>query len=468
MSATRVTSADLRGVVTTFPVTLPTDHLTDVGSAERFAAAHGHEVRYDHRRGRWLIWRGHRWAPDTDQAIIRLATAHVRDRQRDALTIADLDRRDRTIKHLLALERRGALDSMLILARAQSPIADAGEQWDSDPWLLGVENGMVDLRTGELRDGKPEDKVTMSTAVPYDPDARCPRWEQTISDVFDGDLELVEFVQRALGYSVTGITAEQVLFICYGIGANGKGTILNTILRVLNDYSYNMPFSTIELHQRSSIPNDLAALISRRLIIASETNDATRLNEARVKALTGCDPITARFLHGEFFTFDPVAKFWLAVNHKPTVRDDSYGFWRRIRLIPFTRIFPVDMTLAGTLAGEAPGILRWLVEGCLAWQRDGLCAPAKVAEATEAYRTDSDPLNDFLREACDLDPEAECRAADLYRAYGAWADQQGLGEHDKDRLRATGFGCRVAERFRRVHSRTGWVYLGLQPRSVTG
>ena len=225
-----------------------------------------------------------------------------------------------------------------------------------------------------------------------------------------GDDDLADFLQRAMGYSLTGITTEQVLLLLYGTGANGKGTFANTLKRVLGDYAWNMPFATLELKDRASIPNDLAALAGRRFVIASETNDGTRLNESRVKALTGCDPVTARFLHAEFFTFEPCAKFWLSVNHKPIVRDDSYGFWRRLRLIPFTRTFPVNAALGEALRAEWPGILAWCVAGCLAWQAEELTAPARVTQATDDYARDSDVLAQFLTEACEGDPSAEVTA----------------------------------------------------------
>jgi putative DNA primase/helicase len=198
-----------------------------------------------------------------------------------------------------------------------------------------------------------------------------------------------------------------------------------------------MPFSTIELNQRSAIPNDVAALVGRRFVTASETNDGTRLNEGRVKALTGCDPITARFLHGEFFTFRPVAKFWLTVNHRPVVRDDSFEFWRRIRVIPFSQRFDVDRTLMPALHEERPGILASAVRGALAWQAQGLQPPESVLTATQGYQTESDPLGAFLAEACTVEP----------------AEHIGLG--------AVAFGRKASERFTRSHTMAGKVYLGV-------
>jgi len=460
-----------RGLV--FPVPVPVDSErrlrlseppTEAGAAERFARLHGDAVRYDHHRQRWLLWDLHRWMPDADAAVIRLAVDFARTWQREAIDIPDRDGRELVTKFAMRLERRDGLTNMLALARAMKPIADTGTQWDRDPWLMGTPNGVIDLQTGTLRTGHSDDRITMTTAVGYDPAAPCPRWEQFVAEIFGGDASLIGFMRRAVGYSLTGITTEQVLVLLYGTGSNGKGTLCNTIKRVLGDYSWNMPFSTIELRDRAAIPNDLAALVNRRFVIASETNDGARLNESRVKALTGCDPVTARFLHAEFFTFEPVAKFWLSVNHKPIVRDDSFGFWRRLRLIPFLRVFPVNAGLADDLRAEAAGILTWCVRGCLEWQRDGLQPPAVVLEATREYETDSDVLAGFLEEGCDRDPDAQVRASDLFEHYKRWADTHGLT--DRERLSATLFGRKAAERLQRSKTRTGWVYFGVARRPL--
>jgi len=446
------------------PVLAPTtDPLTEAGAAERFARLHGDAVRFDHRRQRWLLWQGHRWTPDADAAVLRVVLDFARTWQREAIEIADSALREDSVKFAIKLERRDTMNNVLAIAKALKPIADAGDQWDRDPYLLGVLNGVVDLRTGALRPGRPDDGITLQTTAPYDADAPCARWEQFISEIFDGNAELTTFIQRAIGYSLTGITTEQVLFLLYGTGSNGKGTLTNTLKRVLGDYAWNMPFATIEMKDRSAIPNDLAALMNRRFVTASETNDGCRLNEARVKALTGCDPVTARFLHGEFFTFEPLAKFWLSVNHKPIVRDDSYGFWRRIRLIPFTQRFDVDPMLADQLQAEATGILAWCVRGALAWQQDGLQAPDTVLEATKEYEQDSDPLAGFLAEACDLSPRNEVGAKELFEHYRKWADGHGFG--DRERLSQTMFGRKISERFEKLRDRTSGIsYRGLARR----
>ena len=435
-------------------------HLTDSGNAEFFASRYGADLRFDHQRGRWLLWVDHRWQPDTDDEVRRLAKAAMRVRLDHATKIDDPDTRKATVKWALGSESRARLSSLIDLATAERPIADSGDEWDADPMLLCAGNGVVDLRTGSFRAGRRNDRITMATAVPYDPKATCPRWTRFMVEVFNNSTEVVDFVHRAVGYSLTGETDEQCLSLLHGTGSNGKTTMLTTLNRTLGDYVYNMPFSTVEMYQRSSIPNDVAALVGRRFVVASETTDGARINESRIKALTGCDPITARFLHQEFFTFEPVAKFWLAVNHKPVVRDDSHGFWRRIRLIPFTQRFPLNLDLADELQAEREGILAWAVRGCLAWQREGLEPPDVVTEATAEYERESDLLSVFLDEACVLQPDAETRASQLYGHYCAWVDDNQLTKWE--RLNSTMFGRKMTERFGKVKTGTGHIaYRGI-------
>ncbi len=341
------------------PVVGIEDPLTESGAAERFARIHGDDVRYDHRRGRWLLWDQHRWAPDSDAGITRLAVAFSRDWQRQAMEITDRDRREAAVRFALRLERRDTMNNVLTLARAMRPVADAGDRWDADPYLLSTPTGIIDLATGIARQGRRDDRITMQTVAPFDPDGALPASGSPSSRRSSPGMTSSSASCAAPSATACwGLRLNRCLFLLFGSGANGKGTFTNTLKAVLGDYGWNMPFATVEMRDRAAIPNDLAALVGRRFVIASETNDGTRLNEARVKALTGCDPITARFMRSEFFMFEPVAKFWLSLNHKPVVRDDSHGFWRRLRLIPFTQTFPVNPTLADELRDEAAASWR--------------------------------------------------------------------------------------------------------------
>ncbi len=435
---------------------------TDSGNAELFAHLYGGRLRFDHRRRRWLPWQGQWWTPDRDSEVVRLAKEAARHRYEQAASIDNLKEREAEARWAIASENRMRIDAMLTLARAERPIADTGDGWDSDSWLLGVGNGVVDLRTGKLRAGRPDDRMAMHASAPFYPDATGPRWEAFLREVFGDDDELIDFIWRAVGYSLTGDTSEHCVFICHGAGANGKTTFFNTLRGVLGAYGYNMPFTTIEMQGRPSVPTDVAELAGKRLVIATETNERTRLNEARLKALSGGDPITARHLYSSFFEFRPVAKLWLAVNHKPRVEDDSYGFWRRVRLVPFLRTFrerSADKRLGEKLMTEAAGVLAWAVRGCLEWQKRGLEAPVVVQVATDEYQQESDPLAGFVSDRCVVAAGAVTGASSLYKEYRAWAEEQGLRPWEV--LSSTRFGRRMGERFDKRHSDRGNIYAGI-------
>ncbi len=434
---------------------------TDAGNGELFSHLYGDRVRHDHRRNRWLVWGGHWWIDDADGEVRRLAKMAARHRYLHAATLEDLNERTGESKFAIQSENHQRLDAMLAQAKTEPPISDAGDRWDADPWLLAAANGVVDLRDGRLRPGRPEDRLIMHTTIAYDPEAACPRWLRFLDEVFGSDATLIDFIHRAVGYSLTGDTSEQCVFTCHGFGANGKSVFLTVSRALGGSYAYNAPFTTFETQQRASIPNDLAALAGRRLVTASETNENTQMNEARLKALTGGDPVTARFLHGEFFTYQPVAKYWLAVNHRPVVKDDSHGFWRRMRLIPFARRFTddADRHLIDKLMAELPGILAWAVRGAVAWQEHGLDPPEVVVSETERYRTDSDPLGSFIEERCVVGERYTTGAAQAYHAYTRWAQDQGMTE--RERLTSTNFGRRMSARFEKRRTKTGKLYIGI-------
>jgi putative DNA primase/helicase len=444
--------------------TAPSFNLTDSGNGEFIAHFYGHRFRHDHARKRDLLFEGHRWREDATAELILIAKEAAGRRYLLAAEIPDPKEREKVARWAIQSEQRSRIEAALALARAEPPIADPGIDWDSRPMLLAVGNGVLDLETGKLRDGRPDDRLILHTPIPYDPHARCERFEQFVREIFQNNEELIDYVHRVAGYSTTGDTSEQEIYVCYGSGSNGKGKFFAATRAALGEYAHNIPFSTLELNERSSIPSDVAGLADRRFITASETNDGKRLNEARIKMLTGEDPVTARFLHAEWFTFRPVGKFWLAVNHRPRVSDDSYGFWRRVRLIPFTRQFikgkDADEHIERKLLSELPGILAWLVRGCLEWQKRGLKPPDVVVHATESYRTESDPLSQFIAERCRVELGAVAVANELYKAYVAWAEQQGFSE--RERMTATMFGRRVSDRFRKIHTRLGNVYEGVE------
>jgi putative DNA primase/helicase len=254
-------------------------------------------------------------------------------------------------------------------------------------------------------------------------------------------------VQRALGYSLSGDCSEEVFFLCYGGGGNGKGLLTQAVSYVLGDYSDDVPFSTLEMsaHGPHTTNNDVAKLVNKRFVTAAETN-AIRLNESRIKALTGRDPMTARFLYGEFFTFEPVAKFWLACNEKPEVHDTGEGFWRRVHMIPFVQTFTgarADTSLKNRLRAEAPGILRWMVDGCRMWQREGLAPPQMVRDATNEYRQESNQVHRFLNDRCMVDAGAKAQAGEIFVAFKSWC----FGNQEKPEFNRTTFDGDMKKRF---------------------
>ena len=439
-------------------------HRTDAGNAELFARLFGGNLRFDHARNRWLLWGEHCWTEDPAKSVLLLAKQAARWIAQQALEIENPDERTKLYKWAIGSETRARLEATLNLAQSEPPIADTGRHWDANPFLLGVANGVVDLRTGRLRPGKRSDLITMQTDVKFDARASAPTWERFLKQVFGGDTQLIEFVQRAVGYSLTGDTSEQVLFMCYGTGANGKSTFLDALRAVFGPYAYNLPFSAFELKARSSIPNEIAALKGKRFVTAIETNESVELNEGRIKALTGSDPITARFLYQEFFTFEPTGKFWLAFNHKPRVSDDSPGFWRRIRLIPFTQRFSGnkrDSRLPDKLRAEAPGILNWAIAGALKWQAQGLKSPKVVHDASEQYCRDSDTIGEFLEDRCHA--SGQVSVASMREEYLRWAEASGERALDRkafsQRLEARGFTKK------RVGHDRDWTWVGISLRS---
>ncbi|MCX6539598.1 MAG: phage/plasmid primase, P4 family [Acidobacteria bacterium] len=434
---------------------------TEAGAAQSFTEAVQDRLRFDHCRNRWLIRSEHHWKPDADGAVIRLALDHARRQQRQALDIKDTFERGKAIEHWLKFDRRAALDNLLSLAKNLPPLADDGTNWDHNRGLIAFENGVVSLETGTLRPGKPEDKITLSTGFSFDPDASCPRWERFIKEVIP-DPAVADFMWRAFGYAITGDMREQVFFLLFGRGCNGKSTLMDVIESVLGDYALTVPFSAFEQDRAGSVPADVASLDGKRLVKASEGTPGRWLHSSRLKDITGGERVSARHLYGNPFTFRPVCKVFLSTNELPKVGDDSDGLWRRLRQVPFTQRFEGtadDRSLKDTLLAEAPGILAWLVRGCLEWQTRGLGVPAAVADATAEYRADCDPLARFFDEACRLELGVDVGASDLFRHYRQWAERAGLSE--KERLSATAFGRKCVDRFMRSKTRGGMVYQGV-------
>lgn len=393
----------------------------DEALATRFTARHGRDLRFVNLWGRWMVWDGQRWvrddtlkALDLSRAVAREASAEIIEHN-GPLRLASMVASAKTVA---AIER---------LARSDRGHASLTSDWDANPWLLNTPGGTVDLRTGDLRPHAHEDLITKVTAVA--PSGECPQWDKFLARVLNEDKELVAFVRRMVGYALTGSTREHALFFLYGTGANGKSVFLNTIHRLLGGYSTVAAMDTFTASKVERHPTDLAMLHGARLVTAQETEDGQQWAESRIKALTGGDPITARYMRQDFFSFTPEFKLIIGGNHKPSLRNVGEAERRRFNLIPFTVTIPKgerDPDLAEKLKAEWPGILAWAVRGCREWQRDGLSPPAVVVAATESYLAEEDAVGRFIEERCDTtDKNAETEIKDLYGSWAEWCSATG-------------------------------------------
>lgn len=400
------------------------EHFTDLGNARRFILQHHDQVRSTSiGRQPWMIWDGVRWTDAVGGEVMRLAKSTVRSLYLEAAHCQDVDEREAILKHASKSESSVSLHALLRLAESEPEIATTSDMLDADHWLFNVENGTVDLRTGTLRPHDRNDLITRLAPVTFDPDEEAPRWQQFLDDITNHNLELQVFLQRAIGYAMTGETREQCLFFCWGKGSNGKSTFLETIRALFGEYAQQADFTTF-LARRSEGPrNDLARMRGARLVTAIEAHGDRSFDETVLKQLTGSDTIIARRLYEEFFEFRPQHKLFLAANHKPIVKEQTEAFWRRIKLIPFIVTFAKekrDKKLDVKLLRELSGILNWAIAGCRAWQREGLAEPKTVLQATTSYREENDLLGEFTAIVCRMDETAWTSTPDLYRAFSEW------------------------------------------------
>lgn len=403
--------------------------LNDMGNAERFAQLLKGKAFFVFETGRWIVWRKKRWT-SKGQAVMA----------KQKRVIAKLYKEARSGKKLFTIygepvdpadvltwakksSSRGKLKAMLELAKDLPGMSISQEQLDATPYLLGVANGVLDLRTGALRENRPEDLITKYSPIRYNPEAPCPAFRKFISEVADGRDDLVAFLQEVVGYILSGLTKEQAFFLLFGKGANGKSTFVELLAQLLGDYAVGMPGHSFVMSESRAIRNDLARLVSMRLASSVEINTARKLDEALVKRITGNDLITARFLGKEFFDFRPVAKFVFSLNTLPIVTGADEGIFRRLVVVPFDADFSdrLDRDLPEKLAQELEGILVWALEGFQRWhQRGHLVKPACVLEAGKQYRENMDTVQAFIDDECILEATASEGLGALYKAYSEW------------------------------------------------
>jgi putative DNA primase/helicase len=390
---------------------------TEDALALAFTRRYHRDWRYVAAWGRWLVWDGQRWRNEDTLA----ATDLIRSVCRQTALRAD----DRKVAAKLASS--GTVGGVERLARADRRHAATTDEWDADPWLLNTPGGVVDLKTGRTRANDRADRMTkITTATPR---GECPQWRAFLHDVTGGDQNLQDYLQRMVGYALTGSTREHALFFLYGTGANGKSVFVNTLADILGDYATNAPMDTFMETRTDRHPTDMAGLRGARFVAAIETEQGRRWAESKVKSLTGGDKIAARFMRQDFFEFFPQFKLFVAGNHKPAIRNIDEAMKRRLHLIPFTITVPPekrDKHLQQKLLAERDGILAWALEGCLAWQRLGrLDPPQQVLDATDEYFEGEDALGRWIEERCVRQPNAKSLTAELFTDWKQWAEAAG-------------------------------------------
>jgi len=403
--------------------------LTDIGNADRLVAEHGNSLRFVGAWSKWLVWDGARWVIDGTGAAERCAKATVRGMYNEATATFDgEDSTKKAIKWALDSHDARRIRAMVSLARSSDTLAISVSELDADPWALNVANGTLDLRTGKLRRHSPGDLHTKLAPVAYDAAAKCPTWDRFLSTSMGGSTELIDFLARLAGYTLTGVIREHVLGFLFGGGANGKSTCLSTMHALMGDYAVRAGRGLLFSSRGERHPTELTNLFGARLVTCAEVPDGVAFDEALVKDLTGGDIISARRMREDFWEFAPTHKLYLAGNHKPKVRGQDDGIWRRIRLVPWTVTVPPeqrDSALPEKLRAELPGILAWAVRGCLAWQRDGLGEPQAVRDATSDYRAESDPLREFAERNLVFAPDALSARLHVRKAYETHCEETG-------------------------------------------
>ena len=443
----------------------------DTGNARRFISRFGHSVRYNYTAKKWMYYDGRRWATDDGGEAKRMADEVIEEARQgldaylDALSPEDdaEDARKAYLKHVRSM--RSSRSKAAMLTEAQHQVEVRNHDFDNNAYLLSTLNGTINLTTGDLLPHDRDDMISKLAACEYTDKTDTPRWTTFLNEIFEDDQDLVRFVQKAVGYSMTGSTEEHCAFFCYGTGRNGKSTFVDVVTDMLGDYAVNIQPETIMVRQAQAGPtSDIARLKGARFVTTVEPNEGARLNEGLIKQLTGGDKVTASKKYEDEFEFKPEFKLWMATNHKPVIRGTDLGIWSRIRLIPFKVQIPdekIDRQLKFKLREEMPGILAWAVEGCLLWRREGLKQPQSVLEASREYRGEMDVLSAFI-DACCMEG-GETDAGDLFRAYIEWAK-----ESNEFEMSSTRFGREMGKKYEKRRSSRTNIYEGISLQERAG
>lgn len=435
--------------------------LDDTGNAQRMYDLCGDVMRYCYTDRRWLSYQDGKWQYDTKGNVFVWADRVLESMKSELKLWAEHEGGamfEDYKKHMKKTRSNNSKKAMV--KELEHLVAVSPSELDADRLLVNVQNGVLNLRDFSMTEHKPDFLMTrmLGTSMPESPE-RPEKWLAFLDQIFSDDKELIRYIQKALGYSLSGDTSEQCAFFLYGTGRNGKSTFLEVVRKIMGDYATNIqPESIMIKASTNSANSDIARLKGARLVTSVEPNEGMRLNEGLLKQLTGDDMITARKLYGDEFEFRPEFKLWMATNHKPTIRGTDLGIWRRIHIIPFTVTIPeevVDKNLPYKLMKELPDILAWMADGYKMWKSEGLRKPKVIANAVEEYRNEMDVISAFL--ASDYVVQGgEVKAQALYAVYCQWCS-----ECNEYKMSSTKFGREIAKRYNKIHKKTGWYYNGI-------
>jgi len=430
---------------------VPIHPLTGLGNACRFIELHGENIYYEIKFKRFFVWTGKNWTQATNAELLTMAVEVIEHLYDETSIIGACHiktgtsiTRGEILGHCEATSSLGKITAMINLAKSFPEIRVKLSEFDNHPMLLNCNNGIIDLKTGELRDHDKKYMITKCIDVNYNPEAECPRWERFISEIMCNEPDMIDYIHRLLGYAITGDTSEQGVYIFNGNGSNGKSTLIRALTHVMGDYVRHTPASTLLTKQINHIPADVARLAGARIVFAMEVGSQNRMDESLVKQLTGGDVISARKLYENFIEFIPQLKLILASNYLPEVKGMDDGIWRRITPIPFNAKFTGasrEGKLIELLKKESEGILAWLVKGSREWATRKLTCPIRVDQALSQYRESMDDLANFVEDRCKIGVGRRIELAELYDAYKIWClsnSQEPIGKK--------GFGVMMRQR----------------------
>jgi putative DNA primase/helicase len=435
----------------------------DTDNAQRFASRNANRILYTPGKG-WLAFDGQRWKPDSTLQCMELAKGTARLIAREVKELSNELAKTARKRFAYNSLSKASLERMIDLAKSLVMVDDS--KLDADPWQFNTLNGTIDLRTGDREEHDPRDLLTKLAPVEANSGAKCPHFKKFLKRITNGDRALMKYIKKCAGYTLTGLTQEQVFFFCYGkSGNNGKSTLANLLRDMMGDYSRHTPTETLLTKQYdNNIPTDLARLAGVRMVTAIEANFNRNLDEAKLKSITGGEPITARFMRQDFFEFTPAFKLWFVANDMPRVRGTDTAFWRRVRVIPFEVKIPdseKNLELPTQLRQELPGILAWAVRGCKEWQANGLTEPPAVKQASGRWLAAADHLKMFVEECLIADPTNKLASSMLHNQYTRWCSKNGEQPLTIQKLNAS---LRDSHNFTHKQSKRGSEWVGVKLR----